>query len=37
VVIGEIDISLASTLEFGAVLFSKFSAFGVPIWLRRRS
>jgi rhamnose transport system permease protein len=33
VVLGEIDISLASTLAFGAVLFSKFSAGGVPIWL----
>lgn len=33
VILGEIDISLASTLAFGAVLFSKFSTFGVPIWL----
>ena len=33
VILGEIDISLASTLAFGAVLFSKFSAFGAPIWL----
>ena len=33
VILGEIDISLASTLAFGAVLFSKFSAFGVPIWI----
>ena len=33
VVLGEIDISLASILAFGAVLFSKFSEAGVPIWL----
>src|SRR5271166_6451013 len=33
VVLGEIDISLASTLAFGAVLFSKFSAAATPIWL----
>ena len=33
VIVSEIDISLASTLAFGGVLFSKFSAFGVPIWL----
>jgi rhamnose transport system permease protein len=33
VILGEIDISLASTLAFGTVLFSKFSAFGVPIWI----
>jgi rhamnose transport system permease protein len=33
VILGEIDISLASTLAFGAVLYSKFSAFGVPISL----
>jgi rhamnose transport system permease protein len=33
VILGEIDISLASTLAFGAVLFSKLSAFGAPIWL----
>ena len=33
VILSEIDISLASTLAFGGVLFSKFSAFGVPIWL----
>ena len=33
VILGEIDISLASTLAFGAVLFSKFSAFGAPIWV----
>ena len=33
VILGEIDISLASTLAFGAVLLSKFSAFGAPIWL----
>ena len=32
VVLDEIDISLASTLAFGAVLFSKFSA-AAPIWL----
>jgi rhamnose transport system permease protein len=33
VILGEIDISLASTLAFGAVLFSKFSSFSAPIWL----
>lgn len=33
VILGEIDISLASTLAFGAVLLSKFSAAGAPIWL----
>jgi rhamnose transport system permease protein len=33
VILGEIDISLASTLAFGAVLFSKFSSFGAPILL----
>ena len=33
VILGEIDISLASTLAFGAVLFSKFSAVGAPIWI----
>jgi rhamnose transport system permease protein len=33
VILGEIDISLASTLAFGAVIFSKFSAFGLPIWM----
>ena len=33
VILGEIDISLASTLAFGAVLFSKFSALGAPIWI----
>jgi rhamnose transport system permease protein len=33
VIQGEIDISLASTLAFGAVVFSKFSGFGMPIWL----
>jgi rhamnose transport system permease protein len=33
VILGEIDISLASTLAFGAVLFSKFSAAAAPIWL----
>jgi rhamnose transport system permease protein len=33
VVVGEIDISLASTLAVGTVALSKFSAFGLPIWL----
>jgi rhamnose transport system permease protein len=33
VVLAEIDISLASILAFGAVLFSKFSMFGGPIWI----
>jgi len=33
VITGEIDISVASTLAVGAVLFAKLSAFGVPIWL----
>jgi rhamnose transport system permease protein len=33
VVLGEIDISLASTLAFGAVLLSKFSEAGASIWL----
>ncbi len=33
VILGEIDISLASTLAFGAVLFAKLSAFGLPIWI----
>src|SRR6185437_11410250 len=33
VILGEIDISVASTLAFGAVLFSKFSAFGAPTWV----
>ncbi len=33
VVQAEIDISLASTLAFGAVLFAKFSAVGAPILL----
>ena len=33
VILSEIDISLASTLAFGSVLFSKFSAVGAPIWL----
>jgi rhamnose transport system permease protein len=33
VVLGEIDISLASTLAVGAVLFAKLSAAGAPIWL----
>jgi rhamnose transport system permease protein len=33
VILGEIDISLASTLAFGTVLFSKFSALSVPIWI----
>jgi rhamnose transport system permease protein len=32
VVLGEIDISLASTLAVGSVLFSKFSAYQVQIW-----
>lgn len=32
IVLGEIDISLASTLAVGSVLFSKFSAYQVPIW-----
>jgi rhamnose transport system permease protein len=32
VVLGEIDISLASTLAVGSVLFSKFSAHQVHIW-----
>jgi rhamnose transport system permease protein len=33
VILGEIDISLASTLAFGAVLLSKFSEVGASIWL----
>jgi rhamnose transport system permease protein len=33
VVLGEIDISVASILAFAAVLFSKFSEAGVVIWL----
>ena len=33
VVLGEIDISLASTLAVGSVLFSKFSAYHVHIWV----
>jgi rhamnose transport system permease protein len=33
VVLGEIDISLASTLAFGAVIFSKLSAIEAPIWI----
>lgn len=33
VVLGEIDISLASTLAFGAVAFAKLSAAGLPIWI----
>ena len=33
VVLGEIDISIASTLAFGAVIFSKLSAFGAPIFV----
>ncbi|MBV9288006.1 MAG: ABC transporter permease [Hyphomicrobiales bacterium] len=33
VILGEIDISLASTLAFGAVLFSKFSSFGASVSL----
>jgi rhamnose transport system permease protein len=32
VVLGEIDISLASTLAVGSVLFSKFSAYHIQIW-----
>jgi rhamnose transport system permease protein len=32
VVLGEIDISLASTLAVGSVLFSKFSACHVQVW-----
>jgi rhamnose transport system permease protein len=33
VVLGEIDISLASTLAVGAVLFSKFSEYHVQVWV----
>jgi rhamnose transport system permease protein len=33
VVLGEIDISLASTLAVGSVLFSKFSAHHIQIWV----
>ena len=33
VVLGEIDISLASTLAVGSVLFSKFSAYQVQVWV----
>jgi rhamnose transport system permease protein len=33
VVLGEIDISLASTLAVGTVLLSKFSAFHVQLWV----
>lgn len=33
VVLGEIDISLASILAVGSVLFSKCSAYHVPIWV----
>ena len=33
VVLGEIDISLASILAFGAVLFSKCSEVGMSIWV----
>ena len=33
VIQAEIDISLASTLAFGAILLSKFSESGVPIWI----
>ena len=33
VVLGEIDISLASTLAVGTVMLSKFSAFHVQLWL----
>ncbi len=32
VVLGEIDISLASTLAVGAVILSKFSAYHVQLW-----
>jgi rhamnose transport system permease protein len=33
VVLGEIDISLASTLAVGSVLFSKFSEYHVQVWI----
>jgi rhamnose transport system permease protein len=33
VILAEIDISLASTLAFAAVLFAQFSAVGAPIWV----
>jgi rhamnose transport system permease protein len=33
VVVGEIDISLASTLAVGAVLLAKCSTFGIPIYV----
>ena len=33
VVLGEIDISLASTLAVGSVLFSKFSEFHLQVWV----
>jgi rhamnose transport system permease protein len=33
VVLGEIDISLASILAVGSVLLSKFSAFQAPVWV----
>ena len=33
VVLGEIDISLASTLAVGSVLFSKFSEFHLQVWI----
>ncbi|MBV9390409.1 MAG: ABC transporter permease, partial [Verrucomicrobia bacterium] len=33
VVLGEIDISLASTLAVGAVILSKFSAYHIQLWL----
>jgi len=33
VVLGEIDISLASTLAVGSVLFSKFSAYHLQLWV----
>src|SRR6266446_2950011 len=33
VVLGEIDISLASTLAVGSVLFSKFSEYHVQVWV----
>jgi rhamnose transport system permease protein len=33
VVLGEIDISLASTLAVGSVLFAKFSEYQVQVWI----
>jgi rhamnose transport system permease protein len=33
VVVGEIDISLASTLAVGSVALSKLSGLGLPVWL----